>query len=161
IGGGGHRGGGPARARRGFFSPALFKRAGGGGGGGGAPPAAGRRGGGAPGRGGRGGTGRRGGRGGAGGRVVQPTPARADGWVGMAAARFADHVITLGDLEDVRAQASALDRKLVQARGQARQLDAKRTVGEQKSAGELAAAYTDAAADLVRAEARVRAGDAW
>jgi hypothetical protein len=91
--------------------------------------------------------------------------AEARAWVAAAGARFADRLITLVELEDVRAGASALERKLVQARGQVAQIEVRRTVGAARGAerppGELAGAYADAAADLARAEARVRAGDPW
>jgi hypothetical protein len=87
-------------------------------------------------------------------------------WLERAEARFADHVITLVELEDVRARAAALDRKLVQARGQATQLAARGAVASGagargKSTAELARAYSDASADFMRAANRVRAGDAW
>jgi hypothetical protein len=82
-------------------------------------------------------------------------------WVSAASARFADHLITVIELEDVRARAGALERKLVEARGQAAQLAARHTAGPDQPIGELANDYLDAATELARAESRVRAGDPW
>jgi hypothetical protein len=87
-------------------------------------------------------------------------------WIERAEARFAEHVITLVELEDMRAQATALDRKLVQARGQATLLAARSAAASGAGAGaksteQLSRAYSDASADLVRAANRVRSGDAW
>jgi|GEM_PF-915325 len=87
-------------------------------------------------------------------------------WVAKAGARFTDHVITLVELQEVRARASTLDRKLVQARGQARQLAARSTSeaagpGRSEDLRRLAAAYASAAGDLTRAAQRVRASDPW
>jgi hypothetical protein len=85
-------------------------------------------------------------------------------WLERADARFAEHVITVVELEDMRAQAAALDRKLVQARGQAALLAARAAAANgvgAKSTDQLSRAYAEAAADFVRAANRVRAGDAW
>jgi hypothetical protein len=82
-------------------------------------------------------------------------------WVNRAGARFADHLITLIELEDVRTRAATLDRKLVEARGQAAQLAARRTTGPTRPMGELAGAYVDAATELAQAETRVHAADPW
>jgi hypothetical protein len=87
-------------------------------------------------------------------------------WVEHAGARFSDHLITLVELQDVRGRASALERKLVQARGQVRQLEAR---SPSEGAGpthvedvrRLAATYANAAGDLAHAFERVRAGDPW
>jgi hypothetical protein len=77
--------------------------------------------------------------------------------------RFSSHLITLVELEDLRARASALDRKRVQSWGQAAELAARPGAdgGPHRLRGELARAYADAAADAVRAGNRLRVGDAW
>ena len=81
-------------------------------------------------------------------------------WVDKAVARFSDRVITVVELEDVRARVGLLARKLVQARGQDRQLEAKLADrASARTADELAKRYADAAADLESAEARVRESD--
>ncbi len=83
------------------------------------------------------------------------------GWIDRAAARFSDRVITLVELQEVRTRAGALERKLVEARGQGREIEAKRAAGDRASADELASRYADAAEDLEVAERRVRASDPW
>jgi hypothetical protein len=86
------------------------------------------------------------------------------GWVARTAARFSARVITLVELEDVRTRAAALALKLVRARGQVHELDAKRPPAEQPThlaAGELDATYDAAAAAFEHAQTRVRSGDAW
>jgi hypothetical protein len=85
-------------------------------------------------------------------------------WIERAEARFAEHVITLVELEDMRAQAAALDRKVVQARGQATALAARSGVPNgagAKSTEQLSRAYSEASTDLTRAANRVRSADAW
>ena len=87
-------------------------------------------------------------------------------WVAKAGARFTDHVVTLVELQDVRALANALERKLVQARGQARQLAARSTSdaagpARLEDVRRLATSYANAAADFTHAVERVRAGDPW
>jgi hypothetical protein len=86
------------------------------------------------------------------------------GWVDRAAARFANRLITLVELEDVRTRAAALERKLMQARGQARELVAKGAPAggsPAPSVDRLASAYADAAADLERATSRARSSEPW
>ena len=87
-------------------------------------------------------------------------------WVERAGARFSDHLITVVELQDVRGRASAIERKLVQARGQVQELT---TRSSSEGAGparledvrHLAAAYANAAADLGQAFEHLRAGDPW
>jgi hypothetical protein len=85
------------------------------------------------------------------------------GLVGRAEERFSSHLITVVELEDVRARASALDRKAVQARGQAALLATRpgTDAGPHRSKEQLAREYADAAADFVRAVNRVRSGEAF
>lgn len=87
-----------------------------------------------------------------------------EGLVDRATARFANHLITLLELEDVRTRASALTRKLGQTRGQARELVAKGAHASGSPAASvdaLAGAYADAAAELERASNRARSGAPW
>ena len=85
-------------------------------------------------------------------------------WVGKAVARFAARLIPLVELEDVRTRAGALERKLVQARGQARELAAKGVPAGGASTmqtDKLASAYAEAAAILERATSRERESEPW
>lgn len=84
--------------------------------------------------------------------------------VAHAAARFEEHVITLVELGNIRDRADALERKLLQARGQAAEIEARRGPGEARATPPshgLARTYADAAGDLDRATERVRSGEPW
>jgi hypothetical protein len=89
--------------------------------------------------------------------------AEVRGLVERAEERFSGRVITLVELEDARARASALERKLVQARGQAAQLASRPTAeaAAHRSKAELARAYANAATDFAAATNRLRSGEAW
>jgi hypothetical protein len=75
--------------------------------------------------------------------------------------RFAAHLISRMELDQVRKQVADLERKVVQAEGEAERLEAV-GIGPLPSAPErLARLYEARSADLERSQARVRALSAW
>lgn len=90
--------------------------------------------------------------------------ARAPAWQALLAQneeRFASHVITLFELNQVRARATALERRLVQARGEADRLAAR---GFQRPAGTLGALLRrrlEGALELERRTSGARALSFW
>jgi len=76
-----------------------------------------------------------------------------------AAARFAEHAITLAELDDLRERVNALDRRLAQAQGEAQLAEAKQvTAPSPISSRQAARAYNQDSLRLAEAESRVRSG---
>lgn len=81
-------------------------------------------------------------------------------WVRKAAARFAERAITLLEFDEMRAQASTLERRLAQAEGAAKLLEARQPESmSQKPTSGAAHAYTQATAHFARTESSVRFAD--
>jgi hypothetical protein len=95
---------------------------------------------------------------------IQYLTAHRDEWRAVAAlgaTRLAEHTITLVEFEELRQRVADLEHRLIQAEGEAAEIDARSPARARSNVGQLAREYLDVADRRERAQAHVRRLDPW